>query len=184
MRAEPVLANQNSENGKSFFHFFLKYKIVQLNSKAISIMCIVFAAIFLLLGFFAAIFDGESVFIEIPINEGCITTECVFFFHIRQKNINRLYFFISLEKLFLNNELVLLSFNYNQIFIGDEQYSDPNVDYCEKFNKVQEARDLIPEFLPGKSGDEALFPCGLYPLLYTDCEFRRSNFPAKNKNSH
>ena len=151
-----------------FLTFFQNYTIFKTNIKTLTMTCFALAFILLSLGI-AAIADQKSVVdYRFAINENCLYQTCPFIFHLDVDPVKPLYFFVGFDNFNMNHLKVLSSKDNNQlsgIFVKQSDFSSG----CSGYSTVNDARRFYPNFKPDNNATNPITPCGLAPLLYSQC---------------
>ena len=168
----------NEENklvlNRNILKFFQIYQISRTNLKLLIIACFFLSFILTLLGVLCLINNKRLIDEEFEIKKNCLNVQCSFIFHI-DTNINRpLFFFIGFENFHTNHIKVINSLDINELK-GDSIDSEKLSDNCLKYKTVADARRFHLNFNQDSNPQDRIFPCGLFPLIYSPCWLTRFN---------
>jgi hypothetical protein len=160
---------EKTKHGKKFIDFFMKYKILQTNFR------LVIVSIFLLslLHFAIALWmygNGRSLLdLKLKISDLCFTNPCDLRFRIVDKYDGPVFVYIGYDNFYLNHRKIINSVDSKQLE-GKSVTADDIKNTCMGFETVNDARRLLPNKFANWTGSDILYPCGLLPLMFTQCE--------------
>ena len=115
-----------------------------------------------------------------PINGACLSENCNFIFRIHEDSQRPLYFYIGFENFYLNDLKVANSKDDLQLAGFDVQTNDLNGG-CNNYRTVEDARRFYPNFMPESDPKTLISPCGLLPLLYSNCNINSQSKIVQDK---
>ena len=152
----------------AFINMLLKQqRIIKTNLSVIHIVSIILI-IYLLIAGIVIYYKSQNLFdYKYRLDDNCLYYPCQFYMRIN-KNISTkaLYLYISFDEFFVNHRKVATSISYKQLETG---YSASYKTECKGYYTLDVLQLFFPDIKDYIPEDGIIKPCGLYPLLYTQC---------------
>ncbi len=151
-----------------FFRFFLNYRILQTNFKVVVAVIFILAALHLVLAILMHASGSSLIEHKLPINEICLKPPCILNFRLQKATTEDIYIYIGYEDFYLNHRKIMNSVEIKQLQ-NQNLESEEIENKCSGFTSIKDARRFYPNRFVNRTDEEILNPCGLYPLLFTEC---------------
>jgi hypothetical protein len=157
-----------------FFKFFLKYRIFQTNFKLVIISIFIVSAINLTLAISMHASGRSLLDHKLPISESCTESPCKLSFRMTKETSDDIFLYIAFDDFYLNHRKIINSVETKQLQGNDLKVAEIG-NSCDSFATIGDARRFYPNRFDNRTNDEVLNPCGLYPLLFTECIVNRQS---------
>lgn len=171
----PQPDKENIKYGKKFIGFFLKYQILQTNFR------LVIASIFLLsalhLGLALWMYsEGRSLLdLRLQINNLCFASPCDLKFRITERYNGPIHIYMAYDSFHLNHRKIINSIDVKQLE-GQQVTAEDIKTTCAGFETIKDARVFFPKRFANWTDGDMLNPCGLLPLMFTECGIIRQPY--------
>lgn len=163
---------------------FKRQTIVQTNLSAIQVISIILILYFIV---FAVVLysKSDSLFeFKYRIDDNCINYPCQFYMRVdKTMETKFLYVYIGFDNFFVNHRKVAQSLAYGQLE-NTEKEIEKFKESCEGYYTLETLNSFFPDIRNYEPEGGVINPCGLYPLLYTQCKIirRYQNYKTQSRN--
>lgn len=151
---------------------FTQMKIIKDNFKIVQIIIVLLSLYFLIIGIFILNISSKLNEITYRFDDKCSKNVCNLEFHIKNDIKGPFYVYIGFKNFYLNNRKVMLSVNKKQLngkIISENEENNS----CKDYFYYEDGQRYLKKKLEETSLNKVLNPCGLYPLLYNQCNLKR-----------